>query len=146
MESATELTSDELQRIFKQAPFVDFIGMELVSLGQGECETRIRVRDHHFQQDRFVHAGVMAAMADHTAGAAAATMVRQDELVLSAEFKINMLRPAQQGELRCRSKVLKPGARLCVVESEVFGVAAGNDVMVAKAIVTIAVVPRPGRS
>jgi len=138
-----EISTDELGRIFKQAPFIEYLGLEPVSLGLGECETRLRVAEHHLQQDGYVHAGVMATMADHTAGAAAATMVRPGELVLSAEFKINMLRPALRGELQCRSVVLKPGARFCVVESEVRSVNSEHSTMVAKALVTIAVVPPP---
>lgn len=143
MGEMTELSADELGRIFKKAPFINYLGLEPVSLGLGECETRLQVAEHHLQQDGYVHAGVMATMADHTAGAAAATMVRPGELVLSAEFKINMLRPALRGELQCRSTVLKPGARFCVVESEVRSVTPGHEAMVAKALVTIAVVPPP---
>jgi len=37
---------------------------------------------------------VQATAADHTAGGAAGTLVRSNEMVLTAEFKINLLRPA----------------------------------------------------
>jgi uncharacterized protein (TIGR00369 family) len=135
--------SEEIQRLFHKAPFIANLGIELVSLSLGECETELRISDKHFQQDGYVHAGVQATIADHTAGAAAATLVRQDEIVLSAEFKINLLRPAQGESLRCKASVLKPGSRLIVVESDVTVVSPERSQRVAKGMFTLAVVPRP---
>ena len=119
------------------------LGIELESLTLGDCHTKLRLEPKHLQQDGYVHAGVQATIADHTAGAAAATLVRPDEIVLSAEFKINLLRPAQGEILRCTSTVLKPGSRLIVVESDVEVVSPERSQRVAKGMFTLAVVPRP---
>ena len=54
----------------------------------------LEVGGRHLQQDTFIHAGVLATMADHTAGAAAGTLVDIEEIVLTAEFKVSLLRPA----------------------------------------------------
>jgi len=43
----------------------------LDSVADGECHSSLKIDQRHFQQDGFVHAGVQATMADHTAGAAA---------------------------------------------------------------------------
>ena len=59
---------DELKRIFLAAPFIAELGMELISAGDGSCVTRLGLMPRHLQQDGFVHAGVQATMADHTAG------------------------------------------------------------------------------
>lgn len=138
----SELSRQELERIFNAAPFVRSLGIRLVSVGPGECETELTIEPRHLQQDGFVHAGVQATMADHTAGGAAATLVGPDEVVLTAEFKINLLRAAGGERLRCRSKVLKPGSRLTVVESEVHCEAKGASKLVSKATASIAVVSR----
>jgi len=86
-----------------------------------------------------VHAGVLATVADHTAGAAGSTLLAADEYVLTAEFKINLLRAARGERLVCRAQVLKPGRILTVVESEVFSVTDEAPTLVAKASVTLAV-------
>jgi len=143
MNEPTDQVSEEVRKIFRGAPFIAQLGIELVSLTLGECTSRLRLEEKHQQQDGHVHAGVQATIADHTAGAAAATLVRPDEIVLSAEFKINLLRPAVGQELRCTSTVLKPGARLIVVESDVEAVSPERTQRVAKATVTLVVVPRP---
>ena len=62
-----------LRQNFRQAPFIASLGLELASIGAGECTTRLDVRPDHLQQNGVVHAGVLATLADHTAGAAAFT-------------------------------------------------------------------------
>ena len=58
---------DYLKKDFVQG-FPAFCGFEVVHVDDGVFETCLEVRDEHRQQDGFVHAGVMATMADHTAG------------------------------------------------------------------------------
>lgn len=130
----------EVQRLFLSAPFIAELGLRLESLEKGECRTVLELQRRHLQQDGFVHAGVQATMADHTAGAAAATFIQQGQRVLTAEFKINLLRAAQGERLLCRARVLKQGALLSVVESEVFCVHGNEEKLVSKAMVTIAIV------
>ena len=77
-------------------------------------------------------------MADHKAGGAAATIIEPDHIVLTEEFKINLLRAAKGDRLTCRSKVLKPGSRLIVVESEVQCENDGTSILVSKTTASIA--------
>jgi len=135
-----ELPREELEQLFEAAPFVASLGIRLVAIEPGVCETTLDIEPRHLQQNGFVHAGVQATMADHTAGGAAATLVKPPHIVLTVEFKINLLRAAKGQRLRCRSKVLKPGSQLIIVESEVFCEDAGTSKLVSKTTASIAVV------
>lgn len=145
MSESREPISDEVRRIFEQAPFIADLGVVLERVAPGECETSLRLEPRHLQQDGFAHAGVQATLADHTAGAAAATLVGPTEYVLTVEFKINLLRPAHGERLRCHATVLKPGSRIDVVESELWTEDGGDSKLVAKAMVTLAVLARAPR-
>ena len=145
MSESREPISDEVRRIFDQAPFIADLGVVLERVAPGECETSLRLEQRHLQQDGFAHAGVQATLADHTAGAAAATLVGPNEFVLTVEFKINLLRPAHGERLRCRARVLKPGSRIDVVESELWTEDGGDSKLVAKAMVTLVVLARAPR-
>ena len=129
------------ESVFDRAPFIRDLGIELEGLGPGWCESRLQLAERHLQQDDYVHAGVLATMADHTAGASTQTALTGNDIALSVEFKINFLRPAAGQWLRCRAEVLKAGRSLIVSESEVYASLDGAEKLVAKATVTLAVVP-----
>lgn len=123
--------------VFAAAPFMKELGVTMVRVGRGQCESVLTVRPEHAQQNGFVHAGVTAAMGDHTAGGAAATLAPEGHGVLTTEYSIHLLRPARGLELRCVATVLRAGRTLSVVESEIFA----DDVLVAKLTATLAIVP-----
>lgn len=130
---------DVRREIFGAAPFISSVGIRLESVGPGECHTSLRLRPEHLQQTGVVHAGVLATMADHTAGGAAASVLEAGSYPLSVEFKINLLRAATGDRLACHARVLKAGRTLIVAESEVMAGAGTDEVLVAKATVTLAV-------
>lgn len=136
---------DHVRGIFDRAPFIGDLGVTLSDLGPGWCESILAVAPKHLQQDGYIHAGVQATVADHTAGGAAGTLARPDDLVLSVEFKINLLRPALGDRLRCRATVLRQGKTITVAESEVFARKDGEEKLVSKATVTLALVSMSSR-
>lgn len=132
----------KVEEIFERAAFIETLGIRLRGVGAGWCETTLDVLPRHLQQDGYIHAGVQATMADHTAGGAAGSVIREDQIVLSVEFKINLLRPAKGEAMRCKAQVLKAGRTLVVVESEIFSHDGAQEKLTAKATVTLAVVSR----
>lgn len=138
---ATEIP-EEVRRIFESAPFGAALGLKLESAGPGVCTSVLSLEPRHLQQDGFVHAGVQATVADHTAGGAGASLLQKGQYVLSTGIEIHLLRAAKGERLVCRAKVLKAGKQLTVVESEVFCVASGQERLVSKATVTLAVLSR----
>ena len=140
METKNPHYRDKLERAFAGAAFVAENGIRLVDCGPGWCEAVIELTPHHLQHIGVPHGGLIATLADHTAGGAAATLVAVDEYVLTAEFKISFLRGVKAERLFCRAEVLKPGSQLLFVESTVEAEAAGKRTLISKASVTLAVV------
>lgn len=130
--------------IFHRAHFIQELGIQLVSVDPGRCSAESLILPKHRQQHGYVHAGVIATLADHAAGGAAGTLVEPSEMVLTAEFKINFLRPASGNRLRADATVLKAGRTLSVAEAEVYASKGDQETLVAKAMVTLAVVPSRG--
>jgi len=131
---------DFLKQDFRQG-FPAACGLEAEEVGEGSFVSRLQLGRDHVQQDGFVHAGVMATMADHTAGYAAYTVVSEEMRILTVEFKINYFRPASGEAVVCRSSVISLGRRIIVAESEVFSVSRSQEARVAKALVTLMAVP-----
>lgn len=130
----------KVQALFDSAVFVKHLGATILNVEPGSCEIGLNVTPDHHQQNGFVHAGVLATLADHAAGGAAASVCAPGTTILTAEFKISFLRPAPAKRLRCVSRVLKPGRTLTVCESEVYALKGKEEILAAKAMVTLAVV------
>jgi uncharacterized protein (TIGR00369 family) len=129
--------------IFRSAPFIADLGVRLESVAPGRVASRLALSTRHLQHDGLVHAAVQTAIADHTAGAAAYTMLEPEQIALTLSLTVNLLRPATGEELCCRAMVLRAGKRTVVAESEVFACTSSvPDVLVAKATVTLAVLQR----
>jgi len=128
------------ERLFARAAFPQHLGMRLTRIEPGLCAAELTAQPWQLQQDRFIHAGVQATLADHTAGGAAMTLVEAGQTILSIEYKINFLRPALGDRLRCEARVLRQGRTIIPVEAEVYALQGEDEKMVAKAIVTLAVV------
>ena len=122
--------------------FIKHCRFKADDIRRGYFQSRVKIEDYHRQQDGFIHAGVMATMADHTAGYAAFTTVAEEFQILTIEFKINFLKPAYGDALICRSKVIRGGNSIIVSESEVFDERDGVEFLVAKAMVTLMAVHR----
>ena len=117
--------------------FIEYCQFKAEVIEKGYFQSTVSIEDHHRQQDGFIHAGVMATMADHTAGYSAFTIVPEDFQILTIEFKINFLKPAFGHSLVCRSRVIREGSQIIISESEVFDIRDGVETLAAKAMVTL---------
>lgn len=115
------------------------VGIEPFEAAEGRVATRLALLPRHLQHTGVVHAGVIGAMADHTMGAAAQTMAPADHWVLTAEFKVNLLRAGRGERLECVATVVKPGRQVSFTAAEVFAIDGGERRLVATASATMAV-------
>jgi len=137
----TEHNHDLVNQIFERARFIRSLGIELISFGDGWCESQLNVAPSLAQQHGLVHAGVLMTLADHTCGGAAATMAPEGQDVITVENKVSFLRPASGPVLFCRADVLRAGKRLVFVEAKVETEQGGDRKIVAKASSTLAFIP-----
>jgi uncharacterized protein (TIGR00369 family) len=72
------------------------------------------------QQHNFFHAGVMTSIVDSACGYAALTVAPDDKEVLTVEFKVNFLKPANTSKLIAIGKVIQSGKTLIVCEGNVY--------------------------
>ncbi|HXE40067.1 MAG TPA: PaaI family thioesterase [Azonexus sp.] len=83
------------------------------------------------QQHGFVHGGVVGMIADSAAGYAAMTVVPASASVLTVEFKMNLMSPADGEQLIARGKVVRSGRTLIITQAEVFAVKDGRETLCA---------------
>ena len=101
-------------------PVLAHLGITVGRVASGKVDLHLRPDERVVQQNGFVHAGVVATMADTAGGFAAYSPFAPGEDILTIEFKLNLLRPAAGEWLVARGRVLKPGRTITVAESEVW--------------------------
>lgn len=123
------------RQIFASQPFSSFIGAELTGLTQDSAELTLSVAEHLKQQHGFVHGGVISYLVDNSITFAGGLALNGN--ALTAEFKINYLRPAIGESLIARAKARSVGRRQAVCQCEVYVVAGGAEKLCALAQGTV---------
>lgn len=95
------------------------LGARLVHVAPGEVDLAFDARPDLLQQNGYLHAGVVAAIADSANGYAAFTLAPPGTDVLAVEFKINLLAPARAASFVARGRVLRAGRTLTVCRADV---------------------------
>jgi uncharacterized protein (TIGR00369 family) len=106
------------QQVLAAQPFSTLIGAELVVMEEGRAELRIPIKPELLQQNGFVHGGVLSYAADNAITFAGGSVLGPS--VVTAEYKINYVRPAKGSALRVEAKVINRAKRLAVCSCEVF--------------------------
>lgn len=107
---------------FAQQQAMALIGAELVEVEPGYTEIHLPHRLQITQQHGYIHGGVVGMIADSAAGYAANTLTPAETSVLTVEYKLNLVAPADGQRLVARGEVIKPGRTLLITRAEVYAV------------------------
>lgn len=97
----------------------------------GRTEIHVPHWDGIEQQHGFVHGGVVGMIADSAAGYAAMTIVPEGDSVLTVEYKMNLVAPADGERLIAHGEVIRPGRTLIITKAEVFAIKDGRETLCA---------------
>lgn len=126
-----------VQESFNQQKFMHFIHAKLHDVQPGFCEIHIPFEESITQQNNFFHGGIVGTIADNSAGYAAFSLMDKESSILTVEFKLNLIAPADGELLIGRSQVLKYGRTLTICRSDVFIVKNGIEKLCAAAQSTL---------
>ena len=122
--------------VLASQPFSVLVGAELAALSPGRCEMALAITAPLKQQNGFAHGGVVSYLADNALTYAGGTALRVP--VVTAEYKINYVRPAIGERLVARARAVHVGKSQAVCQCEVFAVTGGMEKLCAVAQGTIA--------
>ncbi|GJH20716.1 hotdog fold thioesterase [Caballeronia novacaledonica] len=95
------------------------LGAQLLLVEDGEVHIGLPFSSHLSQQQGYLHAGATSSILDSACGYAALTKLAPDFDVVTAEFKINLLRPAVGERFLAIGRVQNAGKTLTVCTGEV---------------------------
>ena len=107
------------------------LGATLAVVKPGQVEITLPWAEPLTQQHGFLHAGMVATALDSACGYAGFSLMAADAAVLTIEFKINLLSPAQGQRFRMVGTVVKPGRTVTVCEGHAYAIDGGQEKLVA---------------
>ncbi|MEM9704756.1 MAG: PaaI family thioesterase [Pseudomonadota bacterium] len=134
MREDLEATFDQLTKAHGFTKEADF---SIRSFDEGRVVLEAPVTEKVQQFMGFVHAGVVAGIADHAAGAAYTTVLPEGHACVTIELKINYLKPAIGERIIADAKVIAPGKSIGVVSVETSVEKEGASKLCSVAIVTL---------
>ena len=118
--------AERVRASFSQQQAMALIGAGMEVVEPGYTEIHLPFRPEITQQHGFIHGGVVGMIADSAAGYAANTLTAADASVLTVEYKLNLISPADGERLVARGEVIRAGRTLIITKAEVFAVKAGR--------------------
>ena len=123
--------AERVRASFERQNAMSLIRASLPVIEHGRTEIHLPHWPGVEQQHGFVHGGVVGMIADSAAGYAAMSMVSPSASVLTVEYKMNLVAPADGEQLIARGKVVRPGRTLIVTQAEVFALKDGRETLCA---------------
>lgn len=129
-----------VEKYLERQHFMKHIDFSLDVIEEGVTEGWLDIQEIHKQQKGLVHGGVIATLADITAGFAAYTLVPEDQHVVTGEIKVSYLNPGIGEKLHAKGWVLKQGRKMNFCEAEVWCLNGKERTLIAKATTTMVTV------
>ena len=133
----TSIIEKRVKDSFARQTAMETIGASVTRVEPGEVTIELPFRSDLTQQHGFVHAGVVTMIVDTACGYAALSLMHASAAVLTTEYKINFLSPAEGEKLIARGRVLKPGRALTVCCGEVHARKDGKEKLIATMLATM---------
>ena len=131
MEEAAADVRERVLASFERQGLMAHLGARIAHVGPGEVHIVLPSRPEVTQQHGYFHAGATSSIADSAGGYAAFTLFGEGTSVLTVEFKINLLAPAEGERLEAVGTVIKPGRTLTICRLEVFAVTGDHRTLIA---------------
>lgn len=122
---------------FGRQRLMSTIGARLVRVAAGEVEIEAPFAEGLTQQHGFLHAGIVTALVDSACGYSALSVAPPGAEVLTVEYKVNFLAPAQGERIVARGRVVRSGRTITVCSGEVVAITGSEEKQVAAMLATI---------
>lgn len=129
-------TLESAREALQSQAFSRLLNTELIAYGADGVQLRLPITDQLKQQHGFAHGGVLSYLADNALTFAGGTAL--GPAIVTAEYKINYIRPGKGEALIAKARVVHAGRNQAVCQCEVFAVDAGTEKLCALAQGTIA--------
>lgn len=111
---------DRIKQSFEKQGIMKTLNAQLAEVEKGQVKITCEFSEALTQHNGFFHAGVITTIVDSACGYCALTTMPENANVLTVEFKVNFMKPANTNKLIAIGKVLQSGRTLTICEGYVY--------------------------
>ncbi|CAG9214179.1 Thioesterase superfamily protein [Paraburkholderia sabiae] len=112
------MTDSPGNKLVIESPFIDHLGVQLISAADGASEVVLTLRPEHLNTWSVSHGGITMTLADAALAMAARSLAADGVGVVTVEMKVNFMQPGM-GELRATGRVLHRSTTMAYCEGEI---------------------------
>jgi uncharacterized protein (TIGR00369 family) len=129
--------AERVRASFARQGAMGTIGATVGDIQPGRVTIELPWQQGLTQQHGFLHAGMVATALDSACGYAGSTLMAADAGILTIEYKINLLAPAEGERFRMEGVVVKPGRTITVAEGRAWALHQGREKLIATMTATL---------
>ena len=114
------VTLERARELMTRAPFHKWLGLEVISVGEGEVEFKVKWREEWVVNPdrRYTHGGLLATLID--IGGDWALLSTTGRGVPTIDLRVDYHSPAMPGDLTVRGKVVRAGSQFSCAEARIY--------------------------
>ncbi|GAB4540538.1 MAG: PaaI family thioesterase [Anaerolineales bacterium] len=117
---------NRIQSVFDSQSMLKTMGVRLLRVSAGEVQLEMDFQPAFTQQHGFLQAGAIATLVDNACGYAAYTLIPPSGSILTVEFKVNFIAPAQGERFIATGRAVKSGRTLAICTGEAVAISGGE--------------------
>lgn len=126
-----------IRNSFEKQEAMKTIGAKLVTVMPGEVHIEFSFLESLTQQHGYIHAGIITTVVDSACGYAAYTLMPAESEVLTIEYKVNFMFPANGNRFKGVGRVIKPGRNITVCSGDIISFDGEKEKIVATMLATM---------
>ena len=130
---------EAVKELHDRMPFAKQLGIVLDQIEPGRVAGKVARHLEVMQQHGALHAGAIIGLADQMAGLAAYSLMESGQEIVSVNFSVQLLRPADADVIHAEGWVIKPGRRFTFTGARVYGEKFGEVEDFANLLITMAI-------
>jgi uncharacterized protein (TIGR00369 family) len=141
--AASENFEAAVRELLLGMPFLQWLGLSFAHIAPGEVDLLMPLRHEITFDGETVQAGPIGSLLDFAGGAAAFTLMPEQEMLATSDFTVKLLAPAIGEKFIGRGRVVSRTRSTTVCRADVSAIKNGAETLVATGLVSMRAVARP---
>jgi uncharacterized protein (TIGR00369 family) len=134
---ATENFEGLVRKLLLGMPYLQWLGLSFVHIAPGEVDFAMPLRREITFDGKSVQAGPIGSLLDFAGGAAAFTLVREQEMLATSDFTVKLIAPSVGDRFIGRGRVIAKTGGTILSRADVFAVKDNAETMIATGLVSM---------